>query len=303
MQGGNTEVTDNKYDENRSVQLKLSELDLLRESIEMKIERQRRIWSKNITRFLYSNYKSESSMAKDINQNPETIFRWMQGELPIGRSVILQTGIANCEDLRELNNFIGKSGRSFYLNPLDCEDSIIMYIMKDETIDKNNASYESICERIKYLLSGKSNFFGKHENALLDFVSGRGMLFDNAMEILYDYIRNDNIKNDNIELKNNLLNSESRIKPFIPCRDKVIACGIRKGISVPRMNRLLLDMKMEPLYYNNPFEASIIYAIKKHEIVKGCIKDTDLKEYVITELVDLGFNNTQVADYFDAQVI
>ena len=189
MQGGNTEVTDNKYDENRSVQLKLSELDLLRESIEMKIERQRRIWSKNITRFLYSNYKSESSMAKDINQNPETIFRWMQGELPIGRSVILQTGIANCEDLRELNNFIGKSGRSFYLNPLDCEDSIIMYIMKDETIDKNNASYESICERIKYLLSGKSNFFGKHENALLDFVSGRGMLFDNAMEILYDYIR------------------------------------------------------------------------------------------------------------------
>lgn len=264
-------------------------------------DKQSRLWADKVRTVLKNHGNSEAVLAGKCMESPETIFMWTQGELPLGRTPVIKIGMADNMTLKELNRFLIQTGRSYPLSEASCDDSILIYMIKQSAEKASYREYKKLHDSIEYGgLNRKIPFMGQ-KDLYGKIMAEKGMMFESKSDILYDYIYNEKedffLKANEKDIMPGAAGNPARI---LPRRDMVLSFCVRSGKSLQETDEILRSLGMEPLFIINPFEAGLAYSLEREKDDEKQHRD-HVKE-AVTVMSGLGFNHRRLSEYFDRTV-
>lgn len=279
------------------------DIDELKEQLLPLLQSQRTLWIEKLEQILSENNYTCRQFAELCKLSEPAVRKWRKGTLPQSRDMYIRIGFAAGYDLKEMNAFLKRYGRSPQLYIKSLEDSVCMFVLQSESLAHTYETYLNLLDLIRQDIQGTeaaekpafttthlSEYFSnvRTTEEMIEFAKIHAPSYKQAYSRLYSYV----IAFLQLNIKNEIANdgdgrkasfhsmasesgwssslrhciSEIRNKRWFPLRHKVISLGLHLNMDTEGINRMLQYAQMEPLYVKNPIEASIVWAIEEAKL-------------------------------------
>lgn len=272
-------------------------------------------WKEKMEQILTETGLTKTRMAQLCGVSRPAVAKWLAGSLPSSREDYIRIGFAAGYGLDEMNFFLQRYGRYPGLYAKSLEDSVVIFLLNSDSLEKSYAVYEQILAEIRVsidtpaqetrsMLDTNLVYDGlirlSSVDALQDFVQRNAAAYRGAYEKFYAYVNafitanNSDVVSRQVYSVSALADAQNwssslrqcvsaiRQRKWFPLRRKVIVLGLHLNMNVDQINEMLALAKMEPLCAKNPVESAIIFAVNDAELNDLICQDggMELCEYV-----------------------